>query len=61
MPIIFDTQSLMRIEWNIIISKLHFSCSEPAHTSHLSLYGKMDVQLFFFMFIVAENSGSENI
>ena len=33
---------------------------QPAHTSRLSLVGKMDVK-FFFMFIVAENTRSVNI
>ena len=30
---------------------------QPAHTSRLSLHGKMDVKIFL-MFIVAENTGS---
>ena len=33
---------------------------QPAHTSRMSLYGKMDVKIFL-MFIVAEDTGSVNI
>ena len=33
---------------------------QPAHTSRLSLHGKMDVK-FSLMFIVAENSRSVNV
>ena len=33
---------------------------QPAHTSRMSLHGKMDVKIFL-LFIVAENTGSVNI
>ena len=65
-PYIYTLSKLSRFGYEICVFKYttwRYSeqpPEQPAHTSRLSLHGKMDVKIFL-MFIVAENTGSVNI
>ena len=65
-PYIYTLSKLSRFEYEISVFEYTTGRyseqppEQPAHTSRLSLVGKMDVKIFL-MFIVAENAGSANI
>ena len=62
-PYIYILSKLSRFGYEISVFKYttgRYSEQQPAHTSRLSLHGKMDVKSFR-MFIVAENTRSVNI
>ena len=65
-PYIYTLSKLSRFGYEISVFKYttgRYSEQPPeqlAHTSRLSLVGKMEVKIFL-MFIVAENTGSVNI
>ena len=65
-PYIYTLSKLARFGYEISVFKYitgRYSeqpPEQPAHTSRLSLHGKMDVKIFL-MFIVAENTRSVNI
>ena len=65
-PYIYTLSKLSRFGYEISVFKYTTGRyserppEQPAHTSRLSLHGKMDVKIFL-MFIVAENTRSVNI
>ena len=65
-PYIYTLSKLSRFSYEISVFKYTTGRyseqppDQPAHTSRMFLYGKMDVKIFL-MFIVAENTGSVNI
>ena len=65
-PYIYTLSKLSRFGYEISVFKYTAGRyseqppEQPAHTSRLSLVGKMDVKIFL-MFIVAENTGSVNM
>ena len=61
-PYIYTLSKLSHFGYEISVFKYTTGrySEQPAHTSRLSFYGKIDVK-FFRMFIVAENTRSVNI
>ena len=66
-PYIYTLSKLSRFGYEISVFKYTTGWyseqppEQPAHTSRQQCHGKMDVNFFFLMFIVAENTGIVNI